>query len=660
MQIKLNALIQQLRAPSSIWQDLPLRVKGPIVIALPLTILLLSLLSLYLHEKQAAILENKLRVALQNQRDIQAVHTQLVEASTGVRDYLLTGDKSFLTIYFHANKNLASTMSKLETELEDDEQIIKLSHIKPLVNQNLADLAELANSNLEIDNKALIKQFSVQGKTLNILRTLIEEMSVREAKLVADDQKQVNYERQRNINLTILSALAGILGTLASAWVFSRTIVKRVQLIRDSAAHLARGEALVLPSISQDELGQLAHELDQAAQLLTNSMYEANQAKLQAQEANAEKSIFLSRTSHELRTPLNAILGFAHLLETDLTDRRQKESLSMISAAGKHLLKLIDQVLDIARIESGDMPIDIQACDISALLDEATHFMHPLAKARHIQIKTYYPPDLIIATDRQRLLQIVLNLISNALKYGPAHAKVYVQAYKKDDKVIIEVEDEGKGIPKSMHHRVFTPFERLGAENTKVEGVGLGLALSNQMMAALGGEINIATEKSLFKLTLPYQQLTEVPEPAIDTPSTLSNISLLHQAKILYVEDNPSNRALIEAIIARNANFHLYAVSTIQEAKSFLVKSTPDIALIDLNLPDGSGVNLVEHIQNNAKHAHIPILILSADATPASIGRLTRMGIYEYFTKPLDIAAFNQTLNKLLNSIEKNERKANS
>jgi len=188
----------------------------------------------------------------------------------------------------------------------------------------------------------------------------------------------------------------------------------------------------------------------------------------------------------------------------------------------------------------------------------------------------------------------------------------------------------------------------------------LGLALSNQMMAALGGEIHIATDKSLFQLTLPYQQLAAVPQAAINTPSTLSNISLQHQAKILYVEDNPSNRALIEAIIARNANFYLYAVSTIQEAKSFLVKSTPDIALIDLNLPDGSGVNLVEHIQNKAKHAHVPILILSADATPASIGRLKRMGIHEYFTKPLDIAAFNQTLNKLLNSIEKNERKANS
>ncbi|ACT48587.1 ATP-binding protein [Methylotenera mobilis] len=656
--MKLN--IQQLRAPSSIWQDLPLRIKGPIVIALPLTILLLSLLSLYLHEKQAAILENKLRVALQNQRDIQAVHTQLVEASTSVRDYLLTGEKSFLGIYFQANKNLDATLNKLEVELEDEEQITRLSRIKPLVNKNLADLAQLASSNLEIDNTTLVRQFSVQGKTLNNLRTLIEEMGAREAKLVADDQKQVNYERQRNINLTIISALAGILGTLASAWVFSRTIVKRVQLIRDSAAHLARGEALALPSISQDELGQLAHELDQAAQLLSNSMYEANLAKLQAQEANAEKSIFLSRTSHELRTPLNAILGFAHLLETDLTDLKQKESLSMISAAGKHLLKLIDQVLDIARIESGDMQIDIQPCDISALLDEATHFMHPLAKARDIQIKTYYPPDLVIATDRQRLLQIVLNLISNALKYGPANAKVYMQAYKKDDKVIIEVADEGKGIPKSMHHRVFTPFERLGAENTKVEGVGLGLALSNQMMAALGGEINIASDKSLFQLTLPYKQLVGMPKPAIDEPSALNSISLRHQAKILYVEDNPSNRALIEAIIARNANFHLYAVSTIQEAKIFLVKSTPDIALIDLNLPDGSGVNLVEHIQNHAHHAHIPILILSADATRASIGRLKRMGVYEYFTKPLDIAAFNQTLNKLLNSIEKNERKTNS
>lgn len=653
--MKPNTFINTLRAPSSAWQDLPLRIKGPIVIALPLTILLLSLLSLYLHEKQAAALENKLRVALQNQRDIQTIHTQLVEASTGVRDYLLTGEKSFLIIYYQANDKLSTTLGKLDEELEDEIQRARLSRIRPLVQQNLADLSKLSNSNFETANDILIRQFSIQSKTLNNLRALIEEMSERETKLVDDDQKQVNYERQNNINLTIISALAGILGTLASAWIFSRTIVRRVRLIRDSAAHLAKGEALVLPSISQDELGQLAYELDQAAQLLTKSVHEANLSKQQAEEANAEKSLFLSRTSHELRTPLNAILGFAHLLESDLTDQKQRESLSMISSAGKHLLKLINQVLDIARIESGDMPIDIQTCDISALLNEASQFMHPLAKARNIQIKTYYPNDLVIATDRQRLLQIVLNLISNALKYGPANAQVYVQAYKKNDKVIIEVADEGKGIPKSMHHRVFTPFERLGAENTKVEGVGLGLALSNQMMAALGGEINIASDKSLFQLTLPYKQRTETPQSVIIPPSNLSNVSLQHQAKILYVEDNPSNRALIEAIIARNTNFHLYTVGTIEEAQDFLKKTTPDIALIDLNLPDGSGVSLVEHIKSSANHTGVTILILSADATPASMSKLKSLGIDEYFTKPLDIAAFNQTLNNLLNSIDKNE-----
>lgn len=653
--MKPNTFINTLRAPSSAWQDLPLRIKGPIVIALPLTILLLSLLSLYLHEKQAAALENKLRVALQNQRDIQTIHTQLVEASTGVRDYLLTGEKSFLIIYYQANDKLSTTLGKLDEELEDEIQRARLSRIRPLVQQNLADLSKLSNSNFETANDILIRQFSIQSKTLNNLRALIEEMSERETKLVDDDQKQVNYERQNNINLTIISALAGILGTLASAWIFSRTIVRRVRLIRDSAAHLAKGEALVLPSISQDELGQLAYELDQAAQLLTKSVHEANLSKQQAEEANAEKSLFLSRTSHELRTPLNAILGFAHLLESDLTDQKQRESLSMISSAGKHLLKLINQVLDIARIESGDMPIDIQTCDISALLNEASQFMHPLAKARNIQIKTYYPNDLVIATDRQRLLQIVLNLISNALKYGPANAQVYVQAYKQNDKVIIEVADEGKGIPKSMHHRVFTPFERLGAENTKVEGVGLGLALSNQMMAALGGEINIASDKSLFQLTLPYKQRTETPQSVIIPPSNLSNVSLQHQAKILYVEDNPSNRALIEAIIARNTNFHLYTVGTIEEAQDFLKKTTPDIALIDLNLPDGSGVSLVEHIKSSANHTGVTILILSADATPASMSKLKSLGIDEYFTKPLDIAAFNQTLNNLLNSIDKNE-----
>jgi signal transduction histidine kinase/ActR/RegA family two-component response regulator len=630
------------------WQNMPLRIKGPIVIALPLTILLVPLTLLFLHEQQAAQLETKLSVALQNQRDIQTVHTQLFEASTAVRDYLLTGNRIFLTPYVRATEKLPLLFNKLDREISDAEQKKRVHDIKPLVDQNLVGLAKLANSSLEIANQELVLQFNFQSETLNSLRLLIEDMSVRDAKLVEQDQKQVNAERQRNINLTMIAALAGILGTLGSAWVFSRTIVSRIRQIRDSAAHLARGEALTLPSMSNDELGQLAHELDQAAKLLSKSVYAANFAKMQAQEANAEKSLFLSRTSHELRTPLNAILGFAQLLETDLIDIKQKNNATMIFAAGKHLLKLINLVLDIARIESGDMQIEIKPSVLYQLLTEAAQLMEPLARMRDIRIKIECPPDLILATDRQKLLQVTLNLISNSLKYGPANATVKITAYVAEQKIIIEFFDEGLGVPVPLRHRLFIPFDRLGAENTKIEGTGLGLALSRQMMVALGGTIHLAAEKSLFWLELPYTDTQLKVEAPAASPVVMPTIALSGKAKILYVEDNASNRALIEAIIARNRSCRLYNVATLKEARNFLAEITPDIILIDLNLPDGSGVSLVEFMQHTPQYAHIPILILSADAMPATIASLKSMGIHEYFTKPLDIALFNQTLNQLL------------
>jgi signal transduction histidine kinase/ActR/RegA family two-component response regulator len=648
--MSLKFLLYPLMSLASWWQNMPLRIKGPIVIALPLTILLVPLSLLFLHEQQAALLEIKLSVALQNQRDIQTVHTQLFEASTAVRDYLLTGNKSFLTPYVRAKEKLPVLFSKLNRELNDVEQKERMNQIRPLADQNLVGLTKLANTNLEIDNQELVGQFNVQSETLNRLRLLIEEMSIRDAKLVEQDQKKVNVERQRNINLTMIAALAGILGTLGSAWVFSRTIVSRIRQIRDSAAHLARGEALILPSMSKDELGQLAHELDQAAKLLSKSVYAANFAKMQAQEANAEKSLFLSRTSHELRTPLNSILGFAQLLETDLTDIKQKNNATMIFAAGKHLLKLINLVLDIARIESGDMHIEIKPSALFQLLTEAAQLMEPLARIRDIRIQIECVPDLILATDRQKLLQVMLNLISNSIKYGPANATVKITAYVAENKVIIEFFDEGLGIPLPLRHRLFIPFDRLGAENTKTEGTGLGLALSRQMMTALGGSIHIAAEKSLFWLELPYADTQLRVEAPIATSFALQTIALSGKAKILYVEDNASNRALIEAIIARNRSCRLYNVATLKEARHFLAEITPDIILIDLNLPDGSGIRLVEFMQQTAQFAHIPILILSADAMPETIARLRQMGIHEYFTKPLDIALFNQTLNKLLST----------
>lgn len=646
------------------WQNLSLNKKGFIVIALPLAILLASLTSLYAHEKTAATLENKLRSALLNQRNIQAIHTQLLEASTGVRDYLLTGQKSFLIIVVQAEKKLPLIIQELATQLDDKVQQTRLQRIQVLVNQNLIDLNVLANHDLispESKNASdqLIAQFRSQSKTLDSLRLEIEAMSNSESLLIAKDREAITEERKRNVKITLIAAFAGIFGALFGVLLFSRTIVKRVQLLRDSAGHLARGEALALPSSSRDELGELAVELDHAAQLVAKSTNEAHLAKHEAEEASAAKSLFLSRTSHELRTPLNAILGFAQLLEMELPQGKHQDSAMMINGAGQHLLKLINEVLDIARIESGNMTLELAPIALSQLLDEAVQFIRPLGTIRDIDIKTNYANDIGVLADRQKLMQVVLNLLSNALKYGPVNSTVYLSARvltgssladeSSNNTVIIEVLDEGVGIPKALQERLFTPFDRLGAENTKTEGTGLGLALSKQMMHAMQGDIDIAANKSLFWLSLPAAKLNTVSQThfSLQQPITLSSH---YKQSILHIEDNASNRALMEAIIARHQSLRLYTVNSIAQALAFLNQSIPTIILLDLHLPDGNGEALVKKLRANQQFSAIPIIILSADALPDTIQRLAALGVNDYFTKPLDIAAFNQRLRAHLNT----------
>lgn len=643
-----NALKHPIQALAQAWQDLPLATKGIVVIALPLAVLLASLASLYLREQQAVFLENKLRLALQNQRDIQTVHTQLVEASTGVRDYLLTGQKNFLNIYYDAERKLPIILHSLHAQLEDDGQKKRLTVITTLAKKNLAELKILAKNELDTATDELIEQFRSQGRTLDRLRTEIEIMNTREAVLVAQDQVEVNQGRQRNIVLTLVAAIAGILGALAGAWLFSNTIVKRVRLLRDSAAHLARGEALALPSSSRDELGQLSEELDHAAQLLSKSTNDAHQARHEAEVASASKTMFLSRTSHELRTPLNAILGFAQLLENDLPQGKQRDSVTLIKNAGEHLLKLINEVLDIARIESGDLTLVLSPVEIAPLLNEAIQFISPLGKIRDIEIQSDYPQGLTALADRQKLMQVVLNLLSNALKYGPANSTVNVSAYIKDDRAIIEVLDAGIGIPKHLKARVFTPFDRLGAEQTKTEGTGLGLALSRQIMTSMHGSVHVADDKSLFWLTLPATKTVTKDKKASPSHPLDTIQSLANKHKILYVEDNASNLALVEAIISRHKSLRLYSVKTVWQAMRFLNEITPEIILLDLHLPDGTGEDLVIKLKSDQRYAHTPIIMVSADALPETIARLKAAGATDYFTKPLDISAFNQRLKELI------------
>jgi signal transduction histidine kinase/ActR/RegA family two-component response regulator len=523
----------------------------------------------------------------------------------------------------------------------------------PLVTKNLADLKALSNHETAIASNQLIAQFKSQVATLDKLREEIEALNNEEALLAEQDQQEIFLQRQQNITVTLIAAIAGIIGSLMAVWIFSRTIVKRVRLLRDNAGHLARAEALDIASSSKDELGQLSDELEQASKLLAKNISDALEARHEAEEASASKSMFLSRTSHELRTPLNAILGFTQLLEQDLPPGKQRDSVTLIKGAGEHLLKLINEVLEIARIESGETSLELTAIPINALLEEATHYISPIGKIRDIEIKSNIAPNLWAKANRQKLLQVILNLLSNALKYGPVSSSVELNAYRKQDRIVIEVQDSGPGIPAQLRERLFTPFERLGAENTKIEGTGLGLALSKQIMLAMHGSIDVAKDKSLFWIEIPATTASHTSSTLNHDTDNKPSFKLSNNSSILYVEDNVSNRALVEAIIQRQQDLRIHSVATIKDAKRFLKDMVPSLILIDLNLPDGSGEDLVSHVKSKPELHHIPMMILSADALPETMERLKSAGVAHYMTKPLDVAAFSKKVRELIGSERK-------
>lgn len=633
------------------WQNTPLAIKGIVVILLPLSLLLASIGFLYNSEQQLSSLENKLKTALQNQRDIQTIHTQLLEASTAVRDFLLTGDKQFLVIFHRAEQQLPNVFIKLAPKLENQKQKERLNKIKPLVEQNLRNLDALAANESDIASDYLITQFKRQVSSLGKLRKEIEALNNQEAALVSEDQKKVALERERNFRITLFAVVAGIIGSFFAVWIFSDTIVKKVRLLRDSASHLAKAEPLNLPAGGRDELGQLSNALDQASHLLADNIYQAKQATFEAERANQSKSMFLSRTSHELRTPLNAILGFAQLLQSDLPEGQALEKVDLIKSAGDHLLKLIDEVLDIAKIEAGEQSIEMKVVSINDLLAEAIHYISPLGKVRDIEIKHHIEDHLFGQADEQKLLQVVLNVLSNALKYGPAESTVNVKGYQQSQHIIIEILDEGTGIPTELRSRLFTPFDRLGAEQSNIEGTGLGLALSKKIMTAMHGDIEVAEQQSLFSISLAASAKKQKPAP-ISTPTIVQQVKQdqpqSKQHSIIYIEDNVSNKALVEAIIGRLPGYQLITGNNLHEARNLLQELEVSLLMIDLNLPDGSGETLVDEVLAKQYGQPIPMMVLSADATPQTMHRLKQLGVQSYLTKPFNIAEFTQAVQSLI------------
>ncbi|MCP8898740.1 PAS domain-containing protein [Gilvimarinus xylanilyticus] len=381
-------------------------------------------------------------------------------------------------------------------------------------------------------------------------------------------------------------------------------------------------------------------------------------AKVQAEKANSAKSEFLSSMSHELRTPLNAILGYAQLFEFDnnLKDV-QKDNIHEIRAAGEHLLKLINDVLDLAKIESGAVKANLQSVLVSRLLEDCATLIRPQADARGLVLRMNFHglEDVCVEADQVRLKQALLNLMSNAVKYNKVGGQIDVSLHEAPGRQLrVMVSDTGTGIEESRRAEVFQPFNRLHAEMSKIEGSGVGLVITKQLIESMNGQIDFSSEPgqgTRFWIDLRQTERTHVAPPVAEVSSPAGEpveLCVAGAQRVLYIEDNATNIKLLQHFFSRYQNFSLEIAEEpfwgIYRARQM----RPDVIILDVNLPGLDGYEVLKVLQNDPATRAIPVIGLSANVMSIDLEKGREAGFYEYLTKPLQVNRLVATLNQLL------------
>jgi signal transduction histidine kinase/CheY-like chemotaxis protein len=389
------------------------------------------------------------------------------------------------------------------------------------------------------------------------------------------------------------------------------------------------------------------------AEILRRSQ-ELHEANLALRAANDAKNEFLSRVSHELRTPLNAILGFSELLTLGRIDDDERDWATMILKAGQHLLALLNDVLDIARIEGGHLSVSVEAVPAGALIADVLDLVRPLATTAGVSLAPapVLPDDLCVAADRQRLRQVLVNLLSNAIKYNhPTGTATVTVEHRRGGLLRTRVIDSGRGIAPESLGKLFTPFERLDAAQAGFEGTGLGLALSRHLVESMGGTLDVSSlpgKGSTFWYDLPTVSPADAGATTADDAGLLALRAYPARRRVLYVEDMAENVRLVEQILSRRPSITLIPAMLAGVALDLARERRPDLVLLDLHLPDMPGEQLLGLLRAEPGTRDIPVVVLSADATQHHIDRLRVAGISAYLTKPIAVRELLRTLDGLL------------
>jgi CheY-like chemotaxis protein/anti-sigma regulatory factor (Ser/Thr protein kinase) len=364
----------------------------------------------------------------------------------------------------------------------------------------------------------------------------------------------------------------------------------------------------------------------------------------------------LSRISHELRTPLNAILGFAQVLELGDLDPDERQSVKQILKGGTHLLELINEVLEISRVESGNLSVSLEPVCVAEVVSDALDLVRPLAAQHRVTLDNRVGDhaERYVRADKQRLKQVLLNLLSNGIKYNREGGSVTISlAEATGERALIVVQDTGKGIHGDKLANVFSPFDRLGAEQSSIEGTGLGLTLSKLLVEAMDGTLNVESEVDVGSTFIVALHPSRPAAGHDVSPVQQANGAAVAQngsegPTVLYVEDNPSNVKLVERLLAERANIRLLTAMHGNLGLELARQHKPDLVLLDLHLPVMEGQEVLRRLKADEATRGIPVVVVSADATPARVSEVLAAGATAFLTKPLEVQRFMAVVDEAL------------
>ncbi|MDH5425902.1 MAG: response regulator [Gammaproteobacteria bacterium] len=413
-------------------------------------------------------------------------------------------------------------------------------------------------------------------------------------------------------------------------------------------------------TILYDQNNKVRHYLGYVVDVTTRKIAETAimQAKTEAEQANKAKSEFLSSMSHELRTPMNAILGFSQLIQIKTEDDTTREYIEEITRAGHHLLTLINEILDLSKIESGNLEVSLECVSLNTMLEDCMGLVSTLAEKNQVKIinNISSDADYTMNVDHTRFKQVLLNLLSNAIKYNLPQGSVTLSCTQpSSDRLRIFVADTGAGLNKAQLKKLFSSFERAGAESTGIEGTGIGLVITKRLIEMMGGCIGVDSEPGVgsnFWVEVNVSDrsglLVAKEKSADDDPVEFQQGS----KTILYIEDNPVNQVLVEQIIDTYTSYKLVLASDAPGGLIMAETHSPDMILMDINLPGMDGYEALKCLQENKLTEHIPVIAISANAMKTDLIKGSAAGFRDYLTKPIDIQQLMAAVKKWLKTAD--------